>query len=182
MVVLRNRVSWWPTALGLVLGLALILVMVGCGQDADPTPVPIQLEVATRTPEPIPTVVVSLTQEQIPLTLLSPVDGAEVASVALNERMSLEDKLKLLIIDKNPDAVDLVELTVGMAWSEATTLSASSGDAGIYAADAEEPNLVVLEVKLPDMDGFRCLSGDTPVFRCADYHADQPSWLRLPRY
>ncbi len=83
MVVSKNRASWRPTALGLALGLALILVLVGCGKDADPTPVPVQLEVATRTPEPIPTLVVSLTQEQIPLTLLSPIDGAEVASGAV---------------------------------------------------------------------------------------------------
>ena len=69
--------------MGLVLGLALILVLVGCGKDAGSTPVPVQLEVSTRTPEPIPTLVVSLTQEQLPLTLLSPVDGVEIASGAV---------------------------------------------------------------------------------------------------
>jgi len=62
--------------------------------------------------------------------------------------------MKLLTIDNHPEAVDAVEVTVSMAWPEATTLSTSNGDAGIYAADAEEPNLVVLEVDLPDMDGF----------------------------
>ena len=83
MGVLKNRTRWCPTTLALVLGLALILVLVGCGKDPGPTPAPVQLEVATRTPEPIPTLVVSLTQEQIPLTLLSPIDGAEVASGAV---------------------------------------------------------------------------------------------------
>ena len=62
--------------------------------------------------------------------------------------------MKLLLIDNHPETVDSVELTVGIAWPDATTLFASSGDAGIYAADSEEPNLVVLEVDLPDMDGF----------------------------
>lgn len=62
--------------------------------------------------------------------------------------------MKLLIIDNDPEAVELVELTVGMAWPEATVLSASNGDEGIFAADAKEPNLVLLEVDLPDMDGF----------------------------
>ena len=83
MGVLRNRAKWWPTALGLVLGIALILVLAGCGKGANPTPVPVQLEVPTPTPKPIPTLVVSLTQEQLPLTLLSPIDGAEVASGAV---------------------------------------------------------------------------------------------------
>ena len=63
--------------------------------------------------------------------------------------------MKLLVIDNNPEAVELVEVTVGMAWPEATTLSASSGDAGIDAVASEEPDLVVLEVDLPDLDGFR---------------------------
>ncbi len=62
--------------------------------------------------------------------------------------------MKLLIIDNDPEAVELVELTVGMAWPEATVLSASTADEGIFAADSKEPNLVLLEVDLPDMDGF----------------------------
>jgi len=63
--------------------------------------------------------------------------------------------MKLLIIDSDPEVVESVKLTVGMIWPEATTLSASSGDAGIDAIDSEGPNLVVLEVDLPDIDGFR---------------------------
>jgi len=62
--------------------------------------------------------------------------------------------MKLLIIDKDLEAVELVELTVGMTWPEATVLSASSGDEGIFAADSKEPNVVFLEVDLADMDGF----------------------------
>ena len=62
--------------------------------------------------------------------------------------------MKLLIIDNDLAAVELVELTVGMAWPEATILSASNADEGIFATDSKEPNLVLLEVDLPDMDGF----------------------------
>ncbi len=63
--------------------------------------------------------------------------------------------MKLLIIDSDPEVVDSVKLTAGMIWPKATTLSASSGDAGIDAVGSEGPNLVVLEVDLPDIDGFR---------------------------
>jgi len=62
--------------------------------------------------------------------------------------------MKLLIIDNDPEAVDSVELSVGLSWPEATILSASNGDEGIFAADSKDPNLVLLEVDLPDMDGF----------------------------
>ena len=62
--------------------------------------------------------------------------------------------MKLLIIDNDPEAVEMVELTVGMTWPEASIVSASNGDEGIFAADSREPNLVLLEVDLPDMDGF----------------------------
>ena len=80
MIASRNQAGFWRTALGLVLGLTLILVLVGCGKDSDSTPVPVQLKVPTRTPEPIPTMVVSFPEQQIPLTLLAPADGAQVAS------------------------------------------------------------------------------------------------------
>ena len=83
MTVLRNRASWWRPAAGLLLGLALILVLVGCGKDVEPTPVPVQTQPSTRIPDPIPTLVMSLTQEPLPLTLLSPADGAEVATGAV---------------------------------------------------------------------------------------------------
>ena len=63
--------------------------------------------------------------------------------------------MKLLIIDNDPEAVELVELAVGLTWPEATVLSASNGDEGMIAAESKEPNLVLLEVELPDMDGFR---------------------------
>ena len=38
--------------------------------------------------------------------------------------------------------------------TDATVLSASNGDEGIFAADSKEPNLILLDVNLPDMDGF----------------------------
>jgi len=62
--------------------------------------------------------------------------------------------MKLLIIDDDPEAVESVELTVAMTWPEVTTVLASSGGAGILSADSDAPDLAVLEIDLPDMDGF----------------------------
>ncbi len=62
--------------------------------------------------------------------------------------------MKLLIIDNDPEAVESVELTIGMTWPDAKIVLASSGGAGILFADSEAPDLAVLEVDLPDSDGF----------------------------
>ena len=89
--------------------------------------------------------------------------------------------MKLLTIG-NPEGVELVELTVGLAWPEAATLSASNGDAGIYAADSEGLNLVVLEADLPDMDGFSVcrqirLFSDVPIIMMA-YRYEEANIVR----
>ncbi len=62
--------------------------------------------------------------------------------------------MNLLIIDNDPEAVESVELTIGMTWPDAKTVLASSGGAGILSADSEALDLAVLEVDLPDSDGF----------------------------
>ena len=62
--------------------------------------------------------------------------------------------MNLLVIDNDAEVVELVETIAGLAWPGTTTLFASRGDAGIKAVDSEAPKLVVLEVDLPDLDGF----------------------------
>ncbi len=62
--------------------------------------------------------------------------------------------MRLLIIDDDPEVGDAVELTVGMTWPEAETVLATRGDAGIFSAGSDAPDLAVLEVDLPDMDGI----------------------------
>ena len=75
--------------------------------------------------------------------------------------------MKLLVIDNDPEVVDLVESTSSLVWPGTTTLFASTGNAGIKAVDSEAPKLVVLEVDLPDLDGFS-------VCRQIRQHSDVP--------
>ncbi len=75
--------------------------------------------------------------------------------------------MKLLVIDNDAEVVDLVESTSGLVWPGTTTVFASSGSAGIKAVDSEAPKLVVLEVDLPDLDGFS-------VCRQIRQHSDVP--------
>ena len=63
--------------------------------------------------------------------------------------------MNLLVVDNDPEAVELVELTVGFTWPEARIMLAASGDAGIFSADSAALDLALLAIDLPDMDGFR---------------------------
>ncbi len=62
--------------------------------------------------------------------------------------------MRALIIDDDAEVAEAVGLTIGITWPDSETISASSGDSGIYLAGSEWPSLVILDIDLPDMDGF----------------------------
>ena len=62
--------------------------------------------------------------------------------------------VRVLIIDNDPEVGEAVSLTFGMTWPDSVTISASNGETGIYSAGSDSPDLVILGIELPDMDGF----------------------------
>jgi CheY-like chemotaxis protein len=59
---------------------------------------------------------------------------------------------KVLIVDDEPDAVDFTqEIVEGEGY---TVVTASDGSKGLAAMRRENPDLVILDVQMPDMDGF----------------------------
>lgn len=62
--------------------------------------------------------------------------------------------MKILVIDDDPDVIEVVNLTFEMRWPESVLISAQTGDEGIQKVDSESPVLVILDIGLPDMDGF----------------------------
>ena len=59
---------------------------------------------------------------------------------------------KVLIVDDEPDAVDFTrEVVEGEGH---TVVTASDGSKGLAAMRRENPDLVILDVQMPDMDGF----------------------------
>ncbi len=62
--------------------------------------------------------------------------------------------MKILVIDDDPDIVEAVSLTFEMRWPDSNIVSALDGDTGIQMVDTERPALVILDIGLPDMDGF----------------------------
>jgi two-component system KDP operon response regulator KdpE len=62
--------------------------------------------------------------------------------------------MKVLLIDDDPDVLEVVSLTFEMRWPESIIVLAQDGDTGIQMVDTENPALVILDIGLPDMDGY----------------------------
>ena len=81
--------------------------------------------------------------------------------------------MKILLIDDDPDLVELVTLAITMKWPDSKIVSAPDGDIGIEMTDTETPDLVILDAGLPDMDGFSVCQeirhfSDVPVMILSD--------------
>ena len=59
---------------------------------------------------------------------------------------------RILIVDDDPILVKLVETTLRKAGYE--TISAGGGREALRLAQDEQPDLIVLDVAMPGMDGF----------------------------
>ena len=66
--------------------------------------------------------------------------------------MAEQSKGKVLIVDDEPDAVEFVTAVLEEAGYEVT--GAADGEAGLAAARAEVPDVVILDVQMPGKDGF----------------------------
>jgi len=62
--------------------------------------------------------------------------------------------IKILAIDDNPDNLISLKALINDAFPDAIFLSELNGQKGIELAKAEDPDLVLLDVVMPGMDGF----------------------------
>jgi CheY-like chemotaxis protein len=60
---------------------------------------------------------------------------------------------KVLIVDDDPDAIDFVRVVLEEENHE--VLSAEDGEEGLATAVLEKPDLIMLDVQMPVMDGFQ---------------------------
>ena len=69
-----------------------------------------------------------------------------------------ESKLwKVLIIEDDKEIVDSVSLTFLLRWPEAELISTGLGEEGIELVETENPDIVILDLGLPDINGFEVL-------------------------
>jgi two-component system KDP operon response regulator KdpE len=76
--------------------------------------------------------------------------------------------VKVLVVDDAPEVVDSVRMGFMVQWREVEVISAGTGKEALDLVEHESPDLVLLDVGLPDMDGFKVLEeirffSDVPV-------------------
>ncbi|MBA7698040.1 Alkaline phosphatase synthesis transcriptional regulatory protein PhoP [subsurface metagenome] len=76
--------------------------------------------------------------------------------------------MKVLVIEDDPGIIEVVSLCFQLRWSGTTVVSAANGQKGIELVENESPDVVILDIGLPDMDGYQVLKeirrfADVPV-------------------
>lgn len=65
--------------------------------------------------------------------------------------------MKILIIDDSPGVREVVSLAFELHWPDANVLAAESGESGLMILETENPQLMILDIKLPGIDGYDVL-------------------------
>jgi len=65
--------------------------------------------------------------------------------------------VKVLVVDDEVDLVDAIAVALRFQWDDATVISAHRGDRGVELFYEHEPDLVLLDVNLPGLNGFDVL-------------------------
>lgn len=70
---------------------------------------------------------------------------------------------KVLVVDDNPTIVELIKYAVSLQNNAYQVIVAYDGEQGLARVYAENPDCIIIDVKMPRMDGYklvRCLRGD----------------------
>lgn len=62
--------------------------------------------------------------------------------------------IKIMVVDDDPDVVEAISLSFGLQWPSSTVVGFATGKAALQRFGQEKPDVVLLDVGLPDIDGF----------------------------
>ncbi|MBI4285973.1 MAG: response regulator transcription factor [Chloroflexi bacterium] len=94
--------------------------------------------------------------------------------------------MKVLLIEDSAEITRGISLTFKLRWPDAVVVTADTGGKGIKAVEEESPDIVILDINLPDMSGFEVLEkvrlfSDVPVIilTVRDTEVDQLRGLEM---
>jgi len=65
--------------------------------------------------------------------------------------------MKVLVIEDDKEIVDAISLAFQIRWPEARVISTRLGQKGVELVETEQPDIVILDLGLPDINGFEGL-------------------------
>ncbi len=76
--------------------------------------------------------------------------------------------MKILVVDDAPEVVEAVTVSFSLQWRETEVLGASDGEEALDRVAEEHPDLVLLDIAMPGLDGYETLKrlrefSDVPV-------------------
>jgi len=94
--------------------------------------------------------------------------------------------MKVLIIEDNDAVIESLTILFGLRWDGATIISSTEGKKGVELARSEFPDVIILDLGLPDIDGLEVLRqirsfSDMPIVILTARHeeADKVEALKL---
>ncbi|MEO8468187.1 MAG: response regulator transcription factor [Chloroflexota bacterium] len=65
--------------------------------------------------------------------------------------------MRILVVDDEPDVIESVRLGFTLQWREIDVIGAVNGESALDSVEHERPDIVLLDIGLPDIDGFEVL-------------------------
>jgi DNA-binding response OmpR family regulator len=65
--------------------------------------------------------------------------------------------MKILVIEDDQQIVEAITLAFQIRWPEAKLVSTQQGEKGIELVESEKPDIVILDLGLPDINGYDVL-------------------------
>jgi two-component system, OmpR family, response regulator VicR len=65
--------------------------------------------------------------------------------------------MKILVIEDDQQIVEAISLAFQIRWPEAKLISTQQGEKGIELVESEKPDIVILDLGLPDINGYDVL-------------------------
>jgi two-component system KDP operon response regulator KdpE len=65
--------------------------------------------------------------------------------------------MRILVVDDEPDVIESVRLGFTLQWREVDVLGVADGESALDVVEAERPDIVLLDIGLPGLDGFEVL-------------------------